>query len=175
MLGEITKRRKVSVDYQRIWAAQAVDDVLSEALVIIDTAVDEDIIQPPQGISNISEWCKREGCWTQLSEQVDSIAELLPETFWAGLGSVDDNRHEATTARQTQKIDNGIEAQRQAIEVPPAQWALILQELASRRLLTPKEVGILRIAEQMPAKIPNERQSAVLLEILGKAQQEGIV
>lgn len=175
MLGEVTKRRKTTVDYQRIWSAQAIDDVMSEALATIATAVNEDITQPPQGISNISEWCKRESCWTRLLDQSDHIAELLSEDFWAGLASADDNRHEAKNARQTQKIDNGIEVQRQVFEVPPAQWSTILREGSSRRLLTPKEMGILQIAAQMPTKIPTERQSAILIEILGKAQQEGIV
>mgnify|MGYP001153113917 CR=1 FL=1 len=175
MLGEVTKRRKTTVDYQRIWSAQAIDDVLSEAVVTIATAVNEDITRPPQGISNISEWCKREGCWTRLLDQVDHITELLPEAFWSELASVEDDRHEAKTARQTQKIDNGIEVQRQVFEVPPAQWSAILREGSSRRLLTPKEVGILQIAAQMPAKIPTERQSVILIEILNKAHQEGFI
>lgn len=175
MLGEVTKRRKTTVDYQRIWSAQAIDDVLSEAVVTIATAVNEDITRPPQGISNISEWCKREGCWTRLLDQVDHIAELLPEAFRTYLASVEDNRHEAKTARQTQKIDNGIEVQRQVFEVPPAQWSAILREGSSRRLLTSKEVGILQIAAQMPAKIPTERQSVILIEILNKAHQEGFI
>lgn len=175
MLGEITKRRKASVDYQRIWATQAVDDVLSQALATIAAAINEDIIHPPQGISNISEWCKKEGCWVRLLEQADNIASLLPEEFWASLTSSEDHRHEARTARQIQKIDNGIEAQKQVFDVPSAQWSIILREGMGRRLLSPKEVGILRIAEQMPGKIPTEKQSVVLIEILGKAQQEGIV
>ena len=175
MLGEITKRKKASVDYQRVWATQAVDDVLSQALATIAAAVNEDIIRPPQGISNISEWCKKEGCWARLLEQADNIAGLLTEEFWTGLTSSEDNRHEARTARQIQKIDNGIEAQKQVFDVPSARWSRILKEGTSRRLLSPKEVGILRIAEQMPEKIPTEKQSVVLIEILGKAQQEGIV
>ncbi|WP_404934610.1 AIPR family protein [Nitratireductor sp. L15S-10] len=175
MLGEVTKRRKASVDYQRIWATQAIDDVLSQALATIAAAINEDIIHPPQGISNISEWCKKEGCWARLLEQADNIAGLLPEEFWAALASAEDNRHEAKTARQTQKIDNGIEVQKQVFEVPAAHWSLILKEGTSRRLLTPKEMGILKIAEQIPAKIPTEKQSAVLMEIFDKAQQEGII
>jgi hypothetical protein len=175
MLGEITKRRKVTLDYLRIWGEQAVDEVLSEALIIIATAVNEDIIRPPQGISNISEWCKREGCWIRLLGQADNIAELVPEQFWTCLPSAEDSKHEAKTERQTQKIDNGIEVQRQVCEVSPAQWSLILREGSNRRLLTPKEVGILKIAAQMPAKIPTERQSSVLIEVLSKARQEGIV
>lgn len=175
MLGEVTRRQKMTVDYQRIWSAQAIDDVLSEAVVTIAAAVNEDITRPPQGISNISEWCKREGCWTRLLDQVDHITELLPEAFWTDLASVEDNRHEAKTARQTQKIDNGIEVQRQVFELPPAQWSAILREGSNRRLLTSKEVGILQIAAQMPAKIPTERQSVILIEILNKAHQEGLI
>ncbi|MFD1197251.1 AIPR family protein [Brucella gallinifaecis] len=175
MLGEVTKRRKTTVDYQRMWSAQTIDNVLSEALITIATAVNEDITRPPQGISNISEWCKREGCWTRLLDQADHIAELLTDEFWTTLASVEDNRHEAKTARQTQKIDNGIEVQKRVFDVPTAHWSLILKEGTSRRLLTPKEMGILRIAEQMPTKIPTERQSAVLIEILDKAQQDGIL
>lgn len=175
MLGEVTKRRKATVDYQRIWSAQMIDDVLSQALIIIATAVNEDIIRPPQGISNISEWCKREGCWTRLVEKADNIAELLPEAFWTGLASAEDNRHEVKTARQTQKIDNGIEVQRQVFDVLPTQWSLILKEGIKRRMLTEKEIGVLQIAEQIPSKIPTERQSTVLIEVLGRAQREGIV
>jgi hypothetical protein len=175
MLGEITKRRKTTIDYQRIWAAQAADDMLSEALTIIATAVNDDIIRPPQGISNISEWCKRDGCWTRLLDKADHIAEQLPEKLWAGLMSAEDNRHEAKGARQTQKIDNGIEAQRRVFDIPSSRWSVILKEGTDRKLFTPKEVGILRIAEQMPSRIPTERQSAVLLDILGRAQQEGFI
>ncbi|MDO8290606.1 MAG: AIPR family protein [Parvibaculum sp.] len=175
MLGEIAKRKQATVDYQRIWDAQAVDDALLQVLIIIATAVNDDIIQPPHGISNISEWCKREGCWARLLNKADSIAELLPKGFWGSLASVDDNRREVKTARQTQRIDNGIEVQRQVLGVSPSQWSLIRQEGANRHLLTPKEIGILQIAEQMPAKIPTERQSVVLIEVLAKAKQEGII
>ena len=175
MLGEITKRRKATVGYQRIWAAQAVDDLMSETLVVIATAVNEEIIRPPQGISNISEWCKKEGCWTRLVERADKIAELVPEKFWTGLASAEDNRHEVRIARQTQKIDNGIDAQKQVLAVSPRNWTRILEEGMRRKFLTPKEVAILQIARQMPAKIPTERQSAVLAGVLDKATSEGLL
>jgi hypothetical protein len=175
MLGEVTKLRKTTVNYQAIWAAQAVDVALLSALGIVAAAVNEDIIHPPQGISNISEWCKKDGCWMRLIEQADDIADQLPRVFWKGLASTEDNLHLAKTARQNQKIENGIEVQRQVFEVPQAQWSEIRREGVIRSLLTPKEVDILRIAEQMPTKIPTDKQSVVLIEILGKARQEGII
>jgi hypothetical protein len=100
---------------------------------------------------------------------------MLPEAFWDGLASAEDNRHDAKAARQTQRIDNGIEAQRQVLNVPAEQWSVILREGANRQLLSPKEMGILKVAAKMPAKIPTPRQSVVLVEILGKARQEGII
>ncbi len=175
MLGEITKRRKATVDYQRIWSAQTIDNVLTEVLVVIATAVNEDIIVPPQGISNISEWCKKEGCWTRLVEQASRISGLLPERFWTGLASAEDNRHEANTARQTQKIDNGIDNQKQVLSVSPQKWTEILEEGKKRKFLTPKEIGILQIARQIPAKIPTEWQSSVLIEVLDKATSRGLL
>lgn len=173
MLGEIARRRKATVDYQRIWNIQAVDEMLSQALAIIAAAVNESIIRPPQGISNISEWCKREGCWTRLVEQAEDIAKVLPEELWAGFISADDNKHETKNARQTQKIDNGIETQRQVIAIAPATWQRLRAQMSAKRLLTPKEVGIMQIAAQIPNKIPTESQSRVLLEILRRSQVEG--
>jgi hypothetical protein len=175
MLGEIAKRRKATVDYQRIWSAQAVDEVLSNALAIIAESVNEDITRPPAGISNISEWCKKDGCWMRLLEQADRIADLLPEAFWKSLASADDDKHESKTARQTQKIDNGIEAQRQVIAIAPSTWQGLCARMSAKRLLTPKEIGIMNVAAQMPSKIPTEGQSRILLGILEKSREEGLV
>jgi len=175
MLGEITKRRKVAVDYQRIWISQAIDGGLSDALETIAREVHEDITRPPQGISNVSEWCKKDGCWDRLSPHSDRIAGLLAKSFWSTLTSSEENRHEEKTARQVQKIDNGVDAQKKVFEIPVSCWSLILKEGLSRQILTPKEMDILRIAERIPAKVPSARQSAVLVDILKKAKQEGIV
>lgn len=174
MLGEITKRRKSSVDYQRIWTAQSVHDVLLETLAVIAAAVNEDITHPPQAISNISEWAKKEGCWIRLLEHTDAISADLPDAFWSNLVSIDENRQEAKTARQTQKIDNGIEAQRFVMSVSAASWAELGNRLTAKRLVTPKEIGILNIAAQIPGKIPTERQCMVLIDILEKGRIEGL-
>ena len=40
--------------------------------------------------------------------------------------------------------------------------------------VSPKEMGILKIAQQIPDKIPTEKQSVVLMDILEKARAEGL-
>src|SRR5438093_1124110 len=95
-------------------------------------------------------------CWTRLLGHADDIADLLPHPFWNGPVSADDNKHEAKSARQTQKIDNGIEAQRQVIAIPPAAWQGLCARMSAKRLSTAKEIGIMNVAAQMPGRIPTE-------------------
>ena len=174
MLGEISRRRGMTPDWQRIWSSQAVDAVLSDGLATIATGVNAEITQPPAGISNISEWAKREACWTRLGAKADEIAALLPEEFWTSLTSAGETKQEVRSARQTQKIDNGIETQRQVLAVPAAAWQNLCDQLTAKRLLTPKELGVMQIAAQIPAKIPTENQSRILLGILKKGRAEGL-
>lgn len=175
LLGEIARLRKATPNYKQIWSTQSIDDVLAEALTVIAEAVNEDITSPPQGISNVTEWCKRDACWDRLVKRADSISASLPDQFWESLVSQEHVQHEARSARQVQQIDNGISAQKKVFDVPTAHWSRILKEGLKRDLLSPKEMDILRIAEQLPAKIPSPKQCSILIEVLNKARLEGIV
>lgn len=175
LMGEITKRRHVRVDFQRVWNAQKVDGDLIEALEIIADEVNNEIISPPSGISNVGEWCKKDACWTRISAKADKVADLLPDSFWEGVQSVEENVAETRSARQTQKIDNGIEAQRTVLAISGPEWTELCNYLKSKRLLTPKEQGIVSVAEKIPGKIPTEKQSQILIEVLEKAKLEGFV
>lgn len=175
LMGEITKRRNMRIDFQRVWNAQKVDDDLIGALEIIAGAVHEQIISPPPGTSNVGEWCKKDACWTRIAATADRVADLLPESFWDGALSVEESATEARTARKTQKIDNGIEAQRTVLAISGPDWAKLGAHLTSKRLLTPKEQDIIALAAQMPVKLPTEKQSQVLIEIMEKARLEGFI
>jgi len=174
VLGEIAKKRNSAVYFQRIWNSQGVDERTIRALEIVSSAVNDDIIHPPQGISNISEWAKKEGCWVRLQGKADDIAAELPEEFLLSLSAQDDTKSEAKAARQTQKIDNGIEVQRQMISISGKVWKDLSGKMAARSLLSPKEIGVLNIASQIPSKIPTEKQCAILVEILEKARSDGL-
>ncbi|UVI39676.1 AIPR family protein [Qipengyuania spongiae] len=174
VLSEIAKRHKQRLDFQRIWNDQGINRTLEQVLSIIAKAVNDDITKPAQGISNISEWCKKDACWTRIQTQIARIEPDLPVEFWDELVSADEAATEAKSAKKTQKIDNGIDAQRRVLEIPASHWANIQHALSAKRLLSPKEVGILRIAAQIPSKIPTEKQCAVLLETIEKAREEGI-
>lgn len=175
MLGDIAKRRKESIDFLDIWNAQKVDPVLESAIAVVSRVVNEDIIAPPPGISNISEWCKKEACWTRIQARIEGVEKLLSPEFYDRLLSLNDQSAEVRSAKQTQKVDNGIEAQRHVLAVSAGEWARLHRALLEKELLTPKESGILKIAMQIPAKLPTEKQCAILLEVLRRGRAEGIV
>lgn len=174
-ISNITKRRMVSIDFLEIWNSQDVDPVLRQAIAVISKVVNEDIANPPQGISNISEWCKKEACWTRIQDRTDEMEKLLPLEFFTQLVSLDEEAATAKSAKQTQKIDNGIEAQRTVLTVTAGDWSRLHTFLLEKGLLTPKEIGILKIAMQIPAKLPSEKQSVILLELLERGLLEGMI
>ena len=152
-----------------------IDALLESTTAIVSGVVNRDIITPPHGISNISEWCKRDSCWRQIQARTGDIENRIPRDFYDRLVSYDDQALEERTAKQTQRIDDGIEAQRRVVAIPAAEWAHIHQLLLDKELLTPKEAGVLKIAMQIPGKLPNDKQSIILLDVLDKARMEGIV
>ncbi len=147
---------------------------MATAIAASARVVNEDIIESPSGISNISEWCKRAACWTRVRAHADPVAKQLPPEFLDSLVSHDEQKATTYSARKTQKIDNGIEAQRRVLAVPAAEWSRIRQLLTEREVLTAKEAGVFKVAVQIPAKLPTDKQSMVLLGVLEKAHSEGI-
>jgi len=167
-------RRDMAIDYAKIWNSQELPEAHSEALAISAKFVSDDIVNPPQGISNISEWCKKEGCWQRIEARISELEGMLPKAFWDELVSVKEQNVQEKSAQKVQKIDNGIEAQKQILEIPAQKWSLVFKEGRARAFLTPKELDIVKIAERIPSKIPTEKQCAVLLGVLEKARSEGL-
>ncbi|MCY4239510.1 MAG: AIPR family protein [Rhodospirillaceae bacterium] len=173
-INELCKRADKVVDFQRCWNTQEVYEELADALRKAAKFVNDDISQPPQGISNISEWCKKDSCWDRIQGKIDQLESDMSLIVFKTLVGLDEQRTEQKQAKKTQQIDDGIDAQRRVLEVPPQKWSKIRQIGIKKRFLTEKEVRIIRVAEQIPQKIPSEKQSDILVEILKKANSEGI-
>jgi len=175
VLSEILRRQGKALDYGRIWNAQRINATLERSLVSVAKAVNDEIIRPPAGISNVSEWCKKDACWTGLQSKLSIFGELLSEEFYDELLSAEDSASEAQTAKKAQRLDNGIEAQRRVMSIAADDWAKVHRVLSTRKLLSTKEAGVLGVAMQIPIKIPTEKQCAVLIETLEKARLEGVL
>lgn len=174
VLGELLRRQNMSLNFPRIWNAQAISPLLEGTLAAIARRVNDELLNPPQGLSNISEWAKKDACWSRMLEQMDRFSGLLPSDFEGELLSREEHVAENRAARNTQKVDNGIEAQTHILAIPTAKWSAVREALAAKGLLTPKEISILSIAMQMPSRIPTEKQCLVLMDVIEKARLEGL-
>lgn len=174
-INELCKRADKVVNFQRCWNTQEVYEELAEALRKAAKFVNDDISNPPHGISNISEWCKKDLCWERIQGRIDQLESNISSSFFRTLIGADEQNAENKQAKKTQQIDDGIDAQRKVLEVPAQKWSIIRQVGIEKRFLSEKEVGIIRVAEQIPQKVPSEKQSEVLVRVLEKAQAEGII
>lgn len=173
MLGELTKGRKASLDYLRIWSMQEVDALLTQVLVTIASVVHDCIMNPPSGVSNVSEWCKQQSCWTALLRLQERVAKMLPDEFWGTLVLQSEAPHLAKEAISGQRIENDADCQKKVIEIGATTWKHILKEGKARKQVSEKEEGILLYACQIPKKIPSPAQSRVLMEVYARAVTEG--
>lgn len=174
LINELARRAEKRVDFGKIWASQSVPGPLEDALAVCAKFVSEDITHPPEGISNISEWCKKDGCWIRLLNNIEQLEGELPAEFRRSLVSKEQVAYQEKSAKKVQKIDDGIAAQRRVCEIPARKWKQVLAFGQERALFTPKEAGVINVACQIPAKIPSEKQSVILVEVLEKVAQEGM-
>ena len=158
-----------AVDFQDIWRLQALPPTMKSALVVVAEAVHEVLVVPPSGISNVTEWAKKQACWNRVS----GLAITWPRPFLDCLISTEERHDSVRAARREQRRLNSVEAQIAVVKAGPAFWAAALAWGKERRLLTPAEVGILGVAASSARKTPTERQASRAVEALSKLQSEG--
>ena len=165
---EVTRLGR-SVNFEPIWKTQSVSPALREALGVTATAAHAVIVTPPPGISNVTEWAKKQGCW----QRVMDMRVELPRTLVSELLDGDVKRQNSKAAVRDQKILNTLGAQVDVVNLGGNFWRSIQEWGMDRKLLSPADTMALEIAASIPRKIPNEKQSLRALEVLERLREEG--
>lgn len=165
---DVEKKDK-TVNFATIWRHQEISEPMSEALALAAKSAHDVLIDPPSGISNITEWAKKQACW----ERVKSQKILWSPDLQAELIGIDELKEENRSAVKNQKMLNGIEAQSLVVSAGANFWKELLAWGNGRKLLTPMENGILKTAASIPNKLPSEKQSLIAVEVLKKLHLEG--
>lgn len=173
ILNNICNKKGKFININQIWEKQSLSPAFIETIINISRFVNDEITKTPPGISNISEWCKKEACWTRIESNIWMIEKNIHDDFWNEIVPIEDVKHEEKTAKKTQKVDDGINAQVKIVNIPGSTWSKILLFGKNKKLFSPKEIGVLEIAEQIPTKIPSEKQCYVLVEVIEKVKLEG--
>ena len=59
---------KKDFDLMGIWNRQAIPAAVQTALVELSELVYDKLTDPQRGVENVTQWCKREGCWKSVQE-----------------------------------------------------------------------------------------------------------
>lgn len=168
-LSHMIETTGMAIDFPEYWTRQGISIPLDRQLAVIARKVFGILTSPPAGIQNVTEWAKKELCWTQVGQlQIPISEELLSE-----LVDRDTDRSRTNEARANQGVVNRINAQIEVVELGAQFWAVLQDWGHSRHLLDPEQLKVLRAAARMNVRLPSERECVRLLEIRDALIKEG--
>lgn len=157
------------LDLQVIWNKQEVPNVLTSQLNKLAKAVLDSITDPSRAVANVTQWCKREACWNRVKVlNITLDAEIESVLIASG-----DEKTEVRRARKDQKIVSGIEAQTRVVNYGSEYWKKVYSFILEKQIPHQTEAEALKIASNMPAKLPNSIHSQKLLSLLERVIIEG--
>ena len=168
-LGYYADEQGKMINFVDVWEKQALSTAMVKAMELISKEVRESLVDTPPGISNVTEWAKKPGCW----ERVKAIGIHVPAEFNKELIRKGEMKEKNKSASKIQKIDDGIEAQKKIFEIGGTGWLQILDWAKRQGLVGGQDLDILNIASQIPNKIPSEKQSIHLIKLLSSFELEG--
>ncbi len=160
---------KRSMDFQTIWRRQEPGPVLQKTIAVVSKQVHDVLVDPPEGMRNVTEWAKKELCWRRVMDLTIS----WPPGLGGELLSAEEKRASKRSARREQRMLNGIEAQIAVFNAGPAFWVEALAWGERERILSPTDIGVLRIAAKGGPRPLSEKQSVRAVQILTRLQKEG--
>lgn len=157
------------LDFGSIWNRQAMSAVMLTTALGVARLVSGALTSPTRRVANVTEWAKSQACW----EVVRSTPTQLPAGFMAELVTSAARAEAHSNSKATQKIDNGIELQKQVLAKTMDQWESLRTFAVNQRVIGPTEIGILDLVTGRKNGFPSERQSARLIAALEKARARG--
>jgi len=160
------------LDRNAIWQKQRLDDSLEYLLIQIAKHIFDFITDSSRPVINVTEWCKQEACW----ERCKKTSFILDTEAEKHLAWIDDVASDVRSSKKDQKIQSGIDSQLVVVEKGSDYWKSVATFAHHKKLLSDKEMGILKSAFEMDkGRLPSDKQSAIILQILDKVKYEGYV
>lgn len=158
-----------ALDFERIWQAQSLPAALEEALARAARVSHDVLVEPPEGMSNVTEWAKKPLCW----DRVVAAEMRLPRRIDALLLSAEEKRSAHKHALKDQHTLDGIQEQTAVVNAGGAFWAEVRDWGAKHQRLSPKDHGLLGVAAGIPNRLPTERQARALVQLLERLHEAG--
>ena len=158
-------------DFKICWSRQGLTPEIEQQLTAIAYEVFEIIVAPEGGFQNVTEWAKKEICW----QRVQELHIPLQAGLAGQLVAREDDRQVKKTAASEQTVVSGIQVQMTIVNLGGPYWQQLLSWGNKNLFLAPDEQSFVSVACNIPRKLPSEKQSARLLQIKERMEDEGFV
>lgn len=166
-----TNKKEYEVDFLRIWNIQDIYEELEDQIKVLSKEV-YDFITGPRDTENVTEWCKKEICWSKAKARIWSISDPFIYT----LILKEDIKDEIKVNSETQKVKNEVDDLKDTIARGQSYWKQVLDWGVSRGLLSEKEMSVLKLVINMfvTYKTPSDKQLHVLSQAKERLIKEGM-
>lgn len=156
------------VSLENIWKNQEISPEMRLQLDLVARAVAEIITSPPLANMNVTEWCKKEACWTQvLNHPISLTKAFLGELL---------SREQARETHEIRAADAALSAVMTVISLKGPYWMTLEKWGKQNNLLYGKELDLVKSASnRMPTWIPTDKQAKYLLDIRDRLMVAGFV
>ena len=162
------EKKKMEIDFQKIWIKQGLTEELEKVFAIVSKAVYMKIQDTPPEMKNVTEWCKQQGCW-------NGVKDLELDVSEADLKKIAISREEAkqnlSDAKKIQKIDNEINAEQIIFNMGESQVIALKNFAKENKFLSPDGDRVLEKRKRDPLLTPGDNR--VLIKLLKTAQSMG--
>lgn len=159
------------IDFKRIWNEQDIYEELAAQIEILQNEV-HNFITDSRPVENVTEWCKKELCWAHAQQKTWTIND----DFIATLISKEDMVSEKKDNTEKQKISNEVNALKEIYTRGQQYWTAVLEWGLSRRLLSEKEISILKLTVNMfvTGRVISEKQAYVVISARKRLIENGM-
>lgn len=161
---------KYDLNFLQIWRDQTIPQEMVNEMIHITKVVNELINVSDRETINVTQWCKRADCWKRVKE---ACGYTLSDSILNCCISHEEELAEKSSARKESKIDAGIEAEKAVFEYGAENWKRVRDFCFSRKLCNLQQQQAIKIAVQIPSKLPTSVQARCLLELLETAMDNG--
>lgn len=165
------------LNFSLIWEKQSLPPLLDDLLQEITKIINDKITNPPEIYANVTQWCKKDGCWDNIKHLHQGI--VVGKSISSP--NIDDSflieKEEQQTInkedKKIKKLDSGIEIQSFIFELSSDKKYKLLEYYGKDDEISPMKLDILNKYCAGNLSLPSENQSKILYELYNKAIEEG--
>lgn len=172
LLFHSLRRSGNEFDLGQVWARQGIDGMLENCIRNLAMAVQKAILAPPQGMTNVGEWSKKEACW----ERIRQLSVPCTQQIDQWIVSKEEFKKAKADGKKRGIQDDGIGLQKTVLDLTSGgYWTALLKWPQTTNLLPPAERNLVIKASTLQGfmKINIEKDWRKLLEIKQRCEEEG--